>query len=81
MHPGKDTVWCGLWAGGIIGPYFFKDAANRNITMNGEHYREMISNFILPKYKSLTCMTCAFNKTVPQATQHEYNGVIERRDR
>ena len=32
MHPEKVTVWRGLWAGGIIGPYFFKDAANRNLT-------------------------------------------------
>ena len=45
MHAEKVTVWCGLWAGGIIGPYFFKDAANRNVTVNGERYREMISNF------------------------------------
>ena len=44
-HGEKVTVWCGLWAGGIIGPYFFKDAANRNVTVNGERYREMISNF------------------------------------
>ena len=43
------TVWCGLWAVGIIGPYFFKDAANRNVTANGERYREMISNFVLQK--------------------------------
>ena len=66
MHPEKVTVWCGLWAGGIIGPYFFKDDANRNVTVN----REMISNFFCPKCKSLTCMTCGFNKTVPHATQH-----------
>ncbi|GFW24275.1 uncharacterized protein TNCV_605251 [Trichonephila clavipes] len=24
LHPEKLTVWCDLWAGGIIGPYFFK---------------------------------------------------------
>ncbi|GFU33056.1 putative transposable element [Trichonephila clavipes] len=24
LHPEKLTVWCALWAGGIIGPYFFK---------------------------------------------------------
>lgn len=24
LHPEKVTVWCGLWSGGIIGPYFFK---------------------------------------------------------
>ena len=32
MHPEKVTLWSGLWAGGIIN----KDAANRNVTMNGE---------------------------------------------
>ena len=45
MHSEKATVWCDLWAFGIIGPYFFKDAANRNVTMHGERYREMIFNF------------------------------------
>ncbi|GFX49024.1 uncharacterized protein TNCV_2798151 [Trichonephila clavipes] len=24
LHPEKLMVWCALWAGGIIGPYFFK---------------------------------------------------------
>ena len=53
MHPEKVTVWCGLCAGGIIGPYFFKDAANRKVTVNGERYREMISNFFLLKMQEL----------------------------
>ncbi|GFU74210.1 uncharacterized protein TNCV_4168011 [Trichonephila clavipes] len=25
LHPEKLTVWCASWAGGIIGPYFFKN--------------------------------------------------------
>ncbi|CAD7013554.1 unnamed protein product [Ceratitis capitata] len=45
MHTEKVTVWYGLWAGGIIGPYFFKDDENRKVTVNAERYREMISNF------------------------------------
>ena len=52
MHPEKLTVWCGLWAGGIIEPYF-QDAANRNVTVNGERFREIISNFFLPKMQEL----------------------------
>ena len=24
LHPAKITVWCALWAGGIIGPYVFR---------------------------------------------------------
>ena len=30
-----------------------KDAANRNVTANGERYREMISNFFCPKCNAL----------------------------
>ena len=62
MHPEKVTVWCGLWAGGIIGPYFFKDAANRNVTVNGERYREMISNFFLPKMQELDLHDMCFQQ-------------------
>ena len=50
MHLEKVTVWCGLWAGGIIGSYFFKDAEKRNITMNGRRYRGMISNFFFAEF-------------------------------
>ena len=31
IHPEKVTAWRDLWAGGIIGPYSCKDAANRNV--------------------------------------------------
>ncbi|GFT79965.1 putative DD41D transposase [Trichonephila clavipes] len=30
LHPEKLTVWCALWAGGIIGPYFFKIDEDHN---------------------------------------------------
>ena len=41
MHQEKVKVWCGLGAGGIIGPYFFKkEAANRNVTVNGGRYHD-----------------------------------------
>ena len=53
MYPEKVTVWCGLRAGAIIGPYFFKDAENRNVTVNGERYREMRFNFFFPKMQEL----------------------------
>ncbi|CAH1994731.1 unnamed protein product [Acanthoscelides obtectus] len=38
-HPEKITVWCVLWAGGIIWPYFVKDDNGRNVTVNGERYQ------------------------------------------
>ncbi|GFV01253.1 uncharacterized protein TNCV_3374871 [Trichonephila clavipes] len=38
-----------LWAGGIIGPYFFKNDEGHNVTVNGDRYRAMITNFFTPK--------------------------------
>ncbi|GFV45954.1 putative transposable element [Trichonephila clavipes] len=45
LHPEKLTVWCALWAGGIIGPYFFKNDEGHN----GDRYRAMITNFFIPE--------------------------------
>ena len=39
----------GFWFGRIIGPYFFQNEAGVAITVNGERYRSMISNFLWPK--------------------------------
>ncbi|GFV27123.1 putative DD41D transposase [Trichonephila clavipes] len=49
LHPEKLTVWCALWAGGIIGPYFFKNDDDHNVTVNGDRYRAMITNFFIPE--------------------------------
>ncbi|GFY35124.1 putative transposable element [Trichonephila clavipes] len=49
LHPVKLTVWCALWAGGIIGPYFFKNDEGHNVTVNGDRYRAMITNFFIPE--------------------------------
>ncbi|KAL4125925.1 hypothetical protein QTP88_010162 [Uroleucon formosanum] len=48
MHPQRVTVWCGFWAGGVIGPYFFEDERGNAETVNGDRYRNMISNFLWP---------------------------------
>ncbi|GFX48337.1 transposable element Tc3 transposase [Trichonephila clavipes] len=49
LHPEKLTVWCALWAGGIIGPYFFKNDESHKVTVNGDRYRAMITNFFIPE--------------------------------
>ncbi|GFV99990.1 putative transposase [Trichonephila clavipes] len=36
LHSEKLTVWCALWAGGIIGPYFFKNDEGHNFQQDGE---------------------------------------------
>ena len=35
-------------AGRIIGPYFFEDENGNAVTVNGERYRSMLRNFLLP---------------------------------
>ncbi|GFV63053.1 putative DD41D transposase [Trichonephila clavipes] len=49
LHPEKLTVWCALSAGGIIGPYFFKNDEGHNVTVSGDRYRAMITNFFIPE--------------------------------
>ncbi|GFY06619.1 transposable element Tc3 transposase [Trichonephila clavipes] len=49
LHPENLNVWCALWAGGIIGPYFFKNDEGHNVTVNGDRYRAMITNFFIPE--------------------------------
>ncbi len=48
-HPQRVTVWCGFWSGGIIGPFFFENEQGAAVTVNGERYRAMINNFLLPE--------------------------------
>lgn len=39
----KITIWCGFWAQGVIGPYFFcQDDDGNRITVNGKLYRKML---------------------------------------
>ncbi|GFY18408.1 uncharacterized protein TNCV_2396371 [Trichonephila clavipes] len=52
LHPENLTVWCALWAGGIIGPYFFKNDEGHYVTVNGDRYRAMITNFFIPELNS-----------------------------
>ncbi|GFV92708.1 DUF4817 domain-containing protein [Trichonephila clavipes] len=49
LHPEKLTVWCTLWAGGFIGPYFFKNDEGHNVPVNGDRYRAMITNVFIPE--------------------------------
>ena len=35
LHPQRVTVWCGLWFGGVIGPYFFENEVGSTVKVNG----------------------------------------------
>ncbi|GFV92629.1 hypothetical protein TNCV_1374801 [Trichonephila clavipes] len=45
LHPEKLTVWCALWAGGIL----LQNDEGHNVTVNGDRYRAMITNFFIPQ--------------------------------
>lgn len=49
LHDEKVTVWCGVCAGGIIGPYFFENSRGKAISINTERYCDMIRNFLQPE--------------------------------
>ncbi|GFU77977.1 putative DD41D transposase [Trichonephila clavipes] len=49
LYSKKLTVLCALWAGEIIGPYFFKNDEGRNVTDNGDRYRSILTNFFIPE--------------------------------
>lgn len=53
LHALKLTVWCGIYAEKVIGPYFFEDAVGNTVTVNGDRYREMINDFLLPQIDEL----------------------------
>uniref|UniRef100_A0A8D8SNF8 DUF4817 domain-containing protein n=2 Tax=Cacopsylla melanoneura TaxID=428564 RepID=A0A8D8SNF8_9HEMI len=48
LHPLKCTVWCGVTADRVIGPYFFENEDGNSITVDGTRYRAMINNFLRP---------------------------------
>jgi hypothetical protein len=47
LHTAKVTVWCGVSAFGIIGPYCFEEN-NRTVTVTTARYQVMLALLELP---------------------------------
>ncbi|GFU34969.1 transposase [Trichonephila clavipes] len=75
LHPEKLTVWCALWTGGIIGPYFFKNNEGHNVTVNGDRYRAMITNFFIPELNNYDVQELWFQQD--GATCHTARATID----
>ncbi|GFT41702.1 RNase H domain-containing protein [Trichonephila clavipes] len=71
----KLTVWCALCAGGIIGPYFFKNDEGHNVTVNGDRYRAMITNFFIPELNNHDVQELWFRQD--GATYHTARATID----
>lgn len=74
MHPQKVTVWCAFFAGGIIGPFFFENDAGNSVTVNGERYRAMITNFLWPELDAMDVNDLWFQQD--GATCHTANATM-----
>lgn len=48
LYDQKVTVWCGVCANMIIGPYFYQTNRGVTTTVNSERYRAMITDFVMP---------------------------------
>ena len=48
LHPLRVTVWYGINARKIYGPYFFENAAGASVTINGDRYRTILQGFLFP---------------------------------
>ncbi|GFT85993.1 DUF4817 domain-containing protein [Trichonephila clavipes] len=75
LNPEKLTVCCALWAGGIIGPYFFKNDEGHNVTVNGDRYRAMITNFFIPELNNHDVQELWFQQD--GATCHTARAIID----
>ncbi|GFU67777.1 RNase H domain-containing protein [Trichonephila clavipes] len=75
LHPEKLTVCCALLAGGIIGPYFFKNDEGHNVTVNGDRYRAMITNFFIPELNNHDVQELWFQQD--GATYHTARATID----
>lgn len=46
LHDKRVTVWCGICAYCIIGPFFFENDDGEAISVNGDRYRSMVDTFL-----------------------------------
>ena len=74
LHPEKITVWCGLWAGGVIGLYFFRDDQDRHVTVNGNRYRTIITEYFCTQLDDMQLEDMWFQQDI--ATSHTANVTI-----
>ena len=49
LHSEKVTVWCGVSAFGVLGPYFFENGTGQSITVTLDRYVELLREFLNEK--------------------------------
>ena len=67
--PKTNTVWCGFWCRGVIGPFFFENEQGEAVTFKGDH-------FCSQKLKRGILATFGFNTTAVRATQSKLHSMF-----
>ncbi|GFT55838.1 uncharacterized protein TNCV_566971 [Trichonephila clavipes] len=67
----KLTVWCALWAGGIL----LQNDEGHSVTVNGDRYRAMITNFFNPELNNHDVQELWFQQDF--ATRHTARAIID----
>lgn len=49
LHDVRVTVWAGICANCVIGPFFFEGRDGTAISVNGDRYRAMVDTFFRPE--------------------------------
>jgi len=75
LHPLKTTVWCGIHAGNIIGPYFFENDQGVAVTVTAERYQDMIRHFLVPEMEEQGLQDMWFQQD--GATAHTARSTIQ----
>lgn len=64
MHPKPVPVWSALWSGGILVPFFLEHWAGYALTVNGEPYCNVSTQFFVPQLEELLLETYGFSRKV-----------------
>lgn len=71
----KITVWCAIWAKGIIGPYFFENKQGDPVAVNSSRYQQMLTSFLLPKLEAINTEKMLFQQD--DASWHTQSKTID----
>lgn len=62
LHSERVTVWCGMTENEIIGPYFFEDDNGQTVTVNGQRYHNLVTDFLIPKVNEMNVANLYFQQ-------------------
>ena len=75
IHPLQVAVAFGLWRENEIGPYFFENVDGLTITVNGDTYSIIKSDFFIPTLDAINVNDVWFQQD--SATYHTYHVTID----